>query len=133
MRLAKEEHLRELLFHISVVLKGIDGALEIAGGIALWAVSPGSIVRVIGLLTQDEIAEDPRDLVANYLRHGARHFSLASEHFIAIYMLRHGVVKIFAVMALLRNKLWAYPIAIVVFGGFVVYQVYRFALTGAPA
>ena len=110
-------------------MKGLDAALEIAGGIALWAVSPGLIVRTIGFLTQDEIAEDPGDLVANYLRHAARHFSLASEHFMAIYLLGHGIFKIFVVVALLRSKLWAFPIATIVFGGFVVYQIYRFALT----
>lgn len=125
-----EAHLRELLFRISVLLKGLDAVLEIAGGIALWAVNPGLIVRVVGLLTQDEIAEDPRDFVANHLRHAASHFSLAGEHFMAIYLLGHGIVKIFVVVALLRNKLWAYPVSLIVFGGFVVYQVYRFTLTG---
>jgi uncharacterized membrane protein len=125
-----EAHLRELLFRVSVLLKGLDGALEIAGGIALWAVSPGLVVRVVGMLTQDEIAEDPHDFVANHLRHAASHFSVGSEHFMAIYLLGHGVVKIFVVAALLRNKLWAYPIALLVFGGFVVYQIYRFTLTG---
>ena len=73
----------------------------------------------------------PHDFVANHLRHAASHFSVGSEHFMAIYLLGHGVVKIFVVAALLRNKLWAYPIAIIVFGGFVVYQIYRFALTGS--
>jgi len=130
MKWLKKAPCRELLFRISVLLKGLDGVLEIAGGIALWAVSPGWIVRAVGFLTQDEIAEDPHDLVANYFRHAARHFSLASKHFVAIYLLGHGVVKIFVVVALLRNKLWAYPIAVVVFSGFVVYQIYRFALTG---
>lgn len=130
MRRMTEAHLRELLFRISVLLKGLDAVLEIAGGIALWAVNPGLIVRVVGLLTQDEIAEDPRDFVANHLRHAASHFSLAGEHFMAIYLLGHGIVKIFVVVALLRNKLWAYPVSLIVFGGFVVYQVYRFTLTG---
>lgn len=129
MRRPQGSKLRELLFRVSVLLKGFDGALEIVGGIALWVVSPGLIVRVVGLLTQDEIAEDPHDIVANYLRHASGHFSLLSEHFMAIYLLGHGLVKIFVVVALLRNKLWAYPVAISVFGGFVVYQVYRFALT----
>ena len=130
MRERDEEHFRELLFRISVLLKGLDGILEIAGGIALWVVNPGLIVRVIGLLTQDEIAEDPHDFVANHLRHAASHFSVGSEHFMAIYLLGHGVVKIFVVAALLRNRLWAYPIALLVFGGFVVYQIYRCTLTG---
>jgi uncharacterized membrane protein len=123
-------HLRELLFRAGVLLKGLDGVLEVAGGIALWSVSPELIVRLVGLLTQDEIAEDPHDFVAGYLRRLASHFSLASQHFLALYLLGHGVVKIFVVVALLRNKLWGYPLAIIVFGGFIVYQVYRFISTG---
>ncbi|HVC45768.1 MAG TPA: DUF2127 domain-containing protein [Terracidiphilus sp.] len=130
MRRPQGSKLRELLFRVSVLLKGFDGALEIVGGIALWVVSPGLIVRVVGFLTQDEIAEDPHDIVANYLRHASGHFSLLSEHFMAIYLFGHGLVKIIVIVALLKNKLWAYPVAISVFGGFVVYQVYRFALTG---
>ena len=59
---------REVLFRVGVILKGLDGVLEIAGGIALWLVSPGLIVRWVGLLTQDEIAKNPNDAVANYLR-----------------------------------------------------------------
>lgn len=81
------------------------------------------------MLTQDEIAEDPRDFIANHLCHAASRFSLGSEHFMAIYLLGHGVVKIFVVVALLKNRLWAYPVALIVFGGFVIYQSYRFALT----
>jgi uncharacterized membrane protein len=122
--------LRELLFRVSVLLKGLDAVLEIAGGIALWAINPGMIARWVGLLTQDEIREDPHDLVANALRHAASRFSLAGEHFIAIYLLGHGVVKIFVVVALLKNKLWGYPLAFVVFGAFIAYQLYRFTLTG---
>lgn len=124
-------YLRELLFRIAVVLKGLDGALEIAGGIALWIVSPGLITRMVWFLTQGEIMEDPHDLVANFLRHAVRRFSVGSEHFLALYLLGHGVVKIFIVVALLRNKLWAYPLGMVVFGAYVVYQVYLFTLSGS--
>lgn len=128
MRRITEPHLREILFRTSVWLKGLDGVAETAGGIALWTVSPEWIVRVVGWITQDEIAEDPHDLVANYLRHIASHFSLGAEHFMSIYLLGHGIVKIVVVAALLRNKLWAYPVSLIVFGGFVMYQIYRFAL-----
>ena len=109
MRRPEESQLRELMFRVSEFLKGFDGALETVGGIALWVVSPGLIVRAVGLLTQGEIAEDPHDIVANYLRHASGHFSLLREHFMATYLLGHGFVKIFVVVALLRNKLWAYP------------------------
>lgn len=122
--------LRELLFRLSVLLKGLDAILEILGAIALWLVSPGFLAAAVQFLTQDEIAEDPHDLVANALRHAAARFSLSSEHFMAIYLLAHGIIKIAMVAALLRNRLWAYPAAIVVFTGFIVYQLYRFTLTG---
>jgi uncharacterized membrane protein len=133
LRLIKHDkaYLRGLLFRIGVVLKGLDGVLEIAGGIALWFVSPGLITRVVWMLTQGEIMEDPHDLVANYLRHAVRRFSIGSEHFLALYLLGHGVVKIFIVAALLRNKLWAYPLGMVVFGGYVVYQLYLFTWNGS--
>lgn len=122
--------LRELLFRTSVILKGLDALFEIVGGIALWVVSPSLIVRLTAILTQDEIAEDRHDLVANYFRHAAGRLSLSGQHFMAIYLLTHGIIKIFAVVALLKNKLWGYPLSIFVFGGFIVYQIYRFTLTG---
>src|SRR5579883_2938101 len=71
---------REVLFLVSVWLKGLDALLEIIGGTALFSVSPVLILRVVRLLTQDEIAEDPRDLVANALRHTAGRITFASEH-----------------------------------------------------
>ena len=123
------QHLRERLFRISVLLKGLNAALEIVGGVTLFAVSPAFILRTIALLTQDEIAEDPRDLVANSLRRAASHISPASQHFAAFYLLIHGVIKIGLVGALLKQKLWAYPAAVIVFGAFIVYQLYRFTLT----
>jgi uncharacterized membrane protein len=45
--------------------------------------------------------------------------------------LSHGIVKLFLVVGLLRNKLWAYPAAIVVFVLFIAYQLYR--LSSAPS
>ncbi len=121
---------REFLFHTSVLLKGLDALLEIAGGIALWIIKPSLIVRLVGLLTLDEIIEDPRDMIANYLRHAAGRVSVGSEHFMALYLFSHGVVKMFAVVALLKNKLWGYPLSLVIFGGFIVYQVYRYLVSG---
>jgi uncharacterized membrane protein len=107
----------------------LDGALELVGGIVLWIISPRQIVDVVRWLTYGELTEDPRDLIANYLRRTANHFSLGAEHFLAIYLLVHGIVKLFVVVALFRNRLWAYPVAIFVFGGFILYQTYQFALT----
>jgi uncharacterized membrane protein len=50
----------------------------------------------------------------------------------AIYLLAHGAVKIFLVVALLQKRMWAYPTALVVFGAFAVYELYRYTHTHSP-
>ena len=126
---SRHEHLRETFFRISVALKGLNAALEIVGGVALAAVSPAFVLHVIALLTQDALAEDPRDGVANYFLRAASQMSLGGQHFAAIYLLIHGVIKIGLVWALLKYKLWAYPLSMAVFAAFIAYQLYRFTYT----
>lgn len=129
MRLDKAR-VRELAFRYSVLLKGLNAALEIAGGIALWFISPQQIVYWTKLLTHGELVEQPRDFISSYLRHAASQVSIGGEHFVVLYLLAHGIVKMVLVVALLKNKLWGYPAAMAVFGGFIVYQIYLLALYG---
>lgn len=120
---------RELLFLVSVWLKGLNGLLELLGGAALLSVSPAFVLRTVRYLTQDEILGDPRDLIANALLRAASRLSLSSEHFMALYLLIHGAIKLVLVWALLARVLIAYPISIAVFLGFIAYQLYRYTLT----
>lgn len=121
--------MRELLFRVSVAFKGLNAALEIVGGMALAVTSPAFVLHIVALLTQDELAEDPRDRVANYLLRVASQMSLGGQRFAAVYLLSHGVIKIGLVWALLTYRLWAYPVSIAVFGAFILYQLYRFTFT----
>lgn len=41
-----------------------------------------------------------------------------------VYFFSHGVVKLILVWGLLTNRLWAYPLAIVLLTGFSLYQIY---------
>lgn len=116
-------------FYTSIWLKGLHAIFEILGGIALLLASPEYILHVVEVMTQDEMAQDPNDYIANTLLNAAQSISVGSEHFAALYLLSHGIVKIFLVVGLLRNRRWAYPAALAVFGAFIAYQVYRFTLT----
>lgn len=120
---------RQTLFYAAVWLKGLDGALELLSSVLLLTVPASLIIHGVQFMTQDEIAEDPRDLVANYLRDAAHHIAFASNHFIAAYLFIHGVIKVVLVWALLRRKLRAYPPAIIVFAALIAYQIYRFSFT----
>ncbi|MDE2465678.1 MAG: DUF2127 domain-containing protein, partial [Alphaproteobacteria bacterium] len=100
------------------------------GGIALALVSTRTIVDLVNWLTQEELVEDPRDFVATHLLSWAHGFSVQTEHFYAFYLLSHGVVKLFLMAELLRNRLWAYPASLVMMVLFIVYQLYRYSQSG---
>lgn len=117
------------IFQISIIIKGLHATIECAGGIALYFVSTTTIVRWVELLTQDELAEDPRDFVATHFLSAAQHLSVGTETFYAFYLLSHGLVKVFLVAGLLKEKLWAYPASLAVLGAFIAYQAYRYSFT----
>ncbi len=116
-------------FICSLILKGINGALEVVGGILLWALSYEKIRHIVDFLTQGELKEDPNDLIANFFLRTAKKLSLSDQIYGGIFLLSHGVIKLALIAALFQKKLWAYPIAIFVFSLFTVYQMYRFFLT----
>src|SRR5262249_44637344 len=77
-------------FKVGLVLKGLDGVLEVAGGILLLFLTPQAIQHVVRMLTAHELSEDPHDLVARYLLHTASHLNHGTTLFGAIYLLIHG-------------------------------------------
>jgi uncharacterized membrane protein len=125
----KPRGLLDRTFEISIIAKGLDGLLELVGGLLLLAVGPSTINRLIVDITQHELSEDPHDLIAARLLHFGAGLTGSAVGFAAVYLLVHGVVKVVLVVALLRNKLWAYPWLIVTLVIFIGYQLYRIALT----
>ena len=59
----------------------------------------------------------------------ANHFSVASAHFYAFYMLSHGLIKLLLVIGLLKGKLCSYPASLAAAGAFIGYQLYRYSYT----
>jgi uncharacterized membrane protein len=116
------------VFEIGIIVKGLNGLAELLGGLLLLFATPRSIHRLAVVLTQGELSEDPHDLVARYLLHTANGLTGNAVVFGAVYLLLHGAVKVVLVIALLLNKLWAYPCMIVVLLIFIGYQLYRIAL-----
>jgi uncharacterized membrane protein len=116
------------LFEIGIILKGFDGIAELVGGLLLLFVTPADIHHLVATLTQGELSEDPNDVVARYLLRTANGLTGNAVIFGAVYLLVHGAVKVMLVIALLLNKLWAYPSMITVLLIFIGYQLYRIAL-----
>lgn len=114
-------------FRLSISLKGLHALLEAIGGILLLKVDPNAINRILWNILRQELSEDPRDFIATHLLRASHQFASGGRLFASMYLLSHGAVKVVLVIALLMNKLWAYPLMITVLATFIVYQVYRFS------
>jgi uncharacterized membrane protein len=120
-------------FRVSISLKGLHALLETIVGIMLLKIDPQTMNRFVLVVLHQELSEDPQDFVATHLVRASQHFAGGGKYFASFYLLSHGAVKLVLVIALLRNKLWAYPLMIVMLAAFVCYQIYRFALSHSVA
>ena len=117
------------MFLVGVFFKGLDGVLEILGGLIFFFLRHGALEKFAHIVFRGELAEDPHDIIANYLINLAAHTSRDTEFFAAIFLLVHGAIKISIVTGLYWRKLWIYPLAELVLSLFVTYQLYRFSYT----
>ena len=112
-------------FAMGIWVKGFDAVLEIVGGFFFLLASDLTLNRIVIALTQHELIEDPHDMIANVLRQAVAQASLDTRLFGGIYLIVHGLTKLWLVTGLLRSKLWAYPATISFLCFFIAYQLYR--------
>jgi uncharacterized membrane protein len=111
---------------MGLVLKLIDGCLELASAVVVWLVPPAVVDSIARFFTADELVKDPDDVIANYVVELAHSFSsMGTRAFVALYLLAHGIVKVALVTALFRRRRWAYPALLISLSLFILYQAYR--------
>jgi uncharacterized membrane protein len=120
---------RHLLFKIGIYFKAVFALVEITSGILLIFSNQEIISRIVYFMFQNELIEDPNDFFANFIFNLTDQFTLDAKLFLSLYVLSHGAIKIIALVGLFRNKLWAYPVSIIIFTLFIIYQLARFTST----
>jgi uncharacterized membrane protein len=120
----------ELVYRVGVIVKGLDGVIELVGGLLLW-LAPGLLRAVLVPLSGTVAGDHPiRNFVAYWAGHFGQELAAGSSTFVVFFLLAHGIVKVVLVYCLLREYHWVYPYALAVLGLFAAYQV--FVLVGAP-
>lgn len=122
------EFLRNRIIHdfflFTIILKGINGVWEIALGLA-FLVFGRQTLSWAAMAVHQVFAGSSGRLAGAYLQRQAENVSPGTQYFLAVYFLFYGLVNFFLVAALFRRKHWAYPVAIVFFSLFIVYQFWR--------
>jgi uncharacterized membrane protein len=130
MRLSIEERHIHRVFILGIFIKGLTGILEILGGFLFLFY--GTYSRILVHLTRNELQEDSTGFLARHINYLIPALSHHAQLFGAIYLLIHGVVKIFLFLSLMRKKLWAYPLTNIILILFIVYQTGEFFVTNSP-
>lgn len=118
-------------FEVGISLKGIGALFEIVGGVLLWFLNPSQMNDLVRKMGENLLADAPHHPFAVHVLNASQSMADHGTTFASLYLFSHGIVKLGLVICLLLNKLWAYPLTIVVFIGFMAYQVRRFTHTHA--
>ena len=121
------------MFRIGIFVKGLDGALELIGGVLFLWVNPRTLYSWVVFLAAHEVMEDRHGVLARLLRHAAATLSADTHLFVSLYLTVHGVVKVILVAGLWRGVRWAYPTALGVLGVLSAYQLVRLSRTHSLA
>jgi uncharacterized membrane protein len=116
-------------FKITVIIKGIDGVLDVFASLVLFFSTSGFIANIIPFLFRKELIEDPKDVIVNYLLNISQNMLPDTRLFIIIYLAVHGLIKISLALALNSDNYRAFKISELVLILFVSYQAYRFCHT----
>lgn len=114
------------LFIISIIIKFLEGLSESLIGIFLYLFPGQQLYSFFNYFVTIELSEDANDPVAIYLKQAIQGFTDSSQHFLVFYLLSHGIIKIVLIYFLFKKLYWAYPVAIIAFSLFTVYQTYLY-------
>jgi uncharacterized membrane protein len=121
------------LFEVGIIFKAIYSVIEVILGLLFVFFDYETLYRVAIFLTGDELSESRTNPIWGYALHTLREFVATPREFWAFLFISHGVVKIFLVWGLLRDKLWAYPLSAVIFVLFIISQLYQMRYTPSLA
>ena len=133
MNLTEEKKTIDWLFGLGMFIKAGAALFEIGSGVMSLFLTTNEVLHVTQLLVGGKLAADPDNYLANYILDMAAHFTPGQTNwFIFSYLVGHGIVNLFLVVVLLKKKLWAYPLAIVIFGVFAVYEGWQVYFSHSP-
>ena len=116
-------------FKGSVLIKGAISLCEVIVGIVALCIPVHYIVSFAEFVTKGEIIEDPNSFFANHILAGADAITAIGTLYIGLYLISRGGIKLGLIVALLKNKLWAYPWSLALLSFFVIYQMYEIVKT----
>ncbi len=113
------------LFDLALVIKAVDGALEVLAALLVLYVPPVFVIKLAEFATGGELSQDPGDFIATTIRNAAQAFTVHTHYLLALYLALHGIVKVLLVIGIFAKKKIAYPLFMIALALFGAYEAYR--------
>ncbi len=123
-----EHHVYEF-FRFGVVLKGLISIAEVVAGILILVIPHTYIVHFVQVVADITRSQERYGFLLSHITKELEAFTTGAVVFLALYLLSRGLIKAGIIWGLLANKLWAYPVSLIVLGLFLIYQLYQIATT----
>jgi uncharacterized membrane protein len=122
-----EDYLHQI-FEFGIFIKAVNGIWETISGIFILLSGKTVLNKLFYFVSNKELLEDPNDIFFNFLSKFLENLSHSTQVFIAFYILIHGLLNLFLVIQLYRDKIWAYLATMSVMVVFIFYQIHRIVL-----
>jgi uncharacterized membrane protein len=119
------------LFRTALLLKGLDGAVELFAAVALVVATPDVLEGFVRVVLEHHLLGGPQSDLAVRFARGEEQLVGAGRTFAVVFLALHGLIKCGLVVAMARRIRPAFPVAAAVLGLFVVYEIYRATRTGS--
>ena len=115
-----------IIFKVGLILKGLFALNEVISGIVLIIVDPALLNQMIENAINNPVLLDPSGILMRFISAHVHAFSVDSIQFAIVYLITHGLLKLVIICLLWAKKQWAYPLSIIMFIGFIIYQMYHY-------
>lgn len=127
--MAKRPQLMHDAYLGAILIKGFDGAVETLAGLVIALTGPDRIYEWVFRLTAPELTGGQHHPALHAIRSGAAKLANGPHHFVIVYLLLHGLLKLGVAVALLKGTArWVFPAASLVLTGFIAYMSWRLTL-----
>ena len=122
----REKYWRDF-FVVGIIFKTMTGLAETVSGLVLLVIRPETLAKILMRLSGGGQPQDADDWILFYAYDFLEHLTTGTKIFAGLYILLHGVINLVLALGLIKEKLWAYLVAIGVLVSFMLYQISRIA------
>jgi uncharacterized membrane protein len=123
----KEKYWHEF-FIVSICIKTLTGLTETVSGFLLLWMSPAGLALILNRLSRGDRLEGFADFFLDYAHQYLHVITSSTKIFAGLYILSHGLINLVLVAGLIKEKTWAYLVAIGALISFMSYQLIRVAM-----